>query len=270
MLTLPQLRALYPEAPAAHLTAFAAEAARLLPAHGLAANRQRCHFFLAQLGHESGGLQLRTENLAYSAARLMQVWPSRFPTPEAARHLAFSPEALAEAVYGGRMGNDRPGDGYRYRGRGYIQITGRETYRALGRLCGLPLEEEPGLADDPAHAVTIACAYWSWKRLNPLCDAGDYAGLTRRINGGLTGLQDRYGWLERAQRCIPWPEAGSEALPLPRLRAVQRALKARGLYDGSIDGIIGRRSLAAIATLRAELGLPGEGLDAPLLAALAA
>lgn len=264
MLTLPQLRALYPEAPAASTAAFASFGPDLFRRHGLDANRQRCHFFLAQIGHESGGLQLREENLRYSAARLTQVWPLRFPDLAAAVPFAAAPEKLAEAVYGGRIGNDRPGDGYRYRGRGFIQITGRATYRALGLLAGIELEARPDLANDPAHALAIACAYWSWKKLNALCDEGDFTTLTRRINGGLTGLQDRFSWLERVQRCLPWPD-----LSLPRIKAAQRVLKARGLYDGSIDGIVGRRSLSAIAALRQEAGLPpGAGLDAPVLALL--
>ncbi|MDJ0387114.1 glycoside hydrolase family 19 protein [Roseomonas sp. E05] len=269
MLSLPQLRSLYTEAHPDHLAAFATTAAALFRRSGLDAGRQRCHFFLAQLGHESVGLQAREECLSYSAARLMQVWPRRFPILAAAEPYARDPEKLAEAVYGGRMGNDRPGDGFRYRGRGYIQLTGRDAYRQVGGLAGLPLEEWPDLANDPAHALAVACAFWHWKRLNPLCDQGDFAGVTRRINGGLVGLQDRFAWLERAQRCVPWEEPGSFAPKVEDLKAVQRALRARGLYDGSIDGIIGRRSLAALATLRAEEGLPaGSGVDLAVLEAL--
>ncbi|MXP61979.1 glycoside hydrolase family 19 protein [Roseomonas sp. M0104] len=269
MLSASQLRRLYPAAHPDHLAAFAAEAAALFRLSRLDAARQRCHFFLAQLGHESCGLQVREEALSYSAARLMQVWPGRFPTPEAAEPFARAPEKLAEAVYGGRMGNDRPGDGFRYRGRGYIQLTGRDAYRQVGQIARLPLEEQPDLANHPAHALAAACAFWRWKRLNPLCDQGDFPAVTRRINGGLVGLQDRFAWLERAQRCIPWEENGPLALTVKDLKAVQTALRARGLYDGSIDGIIGRRSLAAIATLRAEEDLPdGSGVDLPVMEAL--
>ena len=268
MLSLPQLRTLYPQALAEHLTAFAETAASLFRSSGLDTVRQRCHFFLAQLGHESGGLQAREESLSYSAPRLLQVWPSRFPSLAAAAPYARDPEKLADFVYGGRMGNDRPGDGFRYRGRGYIQLTGREAYRQVGRLAGLDLESLPGLANDAAHALAVACAFWRWKRLNPLCDQGDFAGVTRRINGGLTGLQDRFAWLERVQSCIPWEQAEPLGLRVEDLKAVQRALRARGLYDGSIDGIIGRRSLAGIATLRAEEGLPPGGLDQAALEAL--
>lgn len=261
MLSAEQFQQLFPDAPEADRAGFLSSASGLFHHAGLHASAARCHFFLAQLGHESQGLRQATENLSYSAIRLTQVWPSRFPSLEAAQPFARDPEALAERVYGGRLGNSRPGDGYRYRGRGYLQLTGRENYRAVGARAGLPLEAQPELAAEPAHALAVACAVWSWKTLNPYCDAGDFTGLSRRINGGLVGLQDRYTWLARAQRCLPWPG-------LDHVRALQRLLKARGLYDGSIDGILGRRSLAGLAALRAECGLPPGGLDAAVLALL--
>ncbi|KAA2214972.1 peptidoglycan-binding protein [Teichococcus oryzae] len=267
MLTLSQLRQLYPSARHDHVQAFTDQSGPLFRRAGLDATALRCHFFLAQTGHESDGLRARAENLSYSAARLMQVWPGRFPSLQAALPFAGDPEKLAEKVYGGRMGNDRPGDGFRFRGRGYIQITGRDAYREIGLRTGLDLEAEPDLANEPAHALAVACGYWAWKRLNAVADAGDYAGLTRRINGGLVGLQDRFAWLERVQRCMPWPAPA--ALSIATLKAVQSALKARGLYDGSVDGVIGRRSLAAIATFRAEAALaPGTELDDRVLEAL--
>ncbi|PHK96763.1 glycoside hydrolase family 19 [Pseudoroseomonas rhizosphaerae] len=261
MLSAEQFQQLFPHAPEAHRSGFLARATGLFHHAGLHASAARCHFFLAQLGHESHGLHRVTENLSYSAIRLTQIWPARFPRLEDARPFAHDPEALAERVYGGRLGNSRPGDGYRYRGRGYLQLTGRENYRAVGEQAGLPLEAQPELAADPGHALAVACAVWSWKGLNPLCDAGNFTGLSRRINGGLVGLQDRYDWLARAQRCLPWPG-------LEQIRALQRLLRARGLYDGSIDGILGRRSLAGLAALRAECGLPPGGLDGAVLALL--
>ena len=269
MLTLPQLRSLYGDAPPEHLAAFARQAPAAFRRARLDAAPQRSHFFLAQLGHESDGLRMREERLDYSVARLMQVWPRRFPTPEAARPYARNPEALANHVYAGRMGNDRPGDGYRYRGRGYIQITGREAYRAMGRRTGLPLEEQPELAGSPDHALAIACAFWAWKGLNRLCDAGDFTALTRRINGGLVGLQDRFGWLERVQRLMPWTGPEPLLASVDQVKAVQHALRARGLYSGSIDGVLGRLSRQGLAALRAEEELPpGEGLDTAVLLAL--
>ncbi|MFC3124523.1 glycoside hydrolase family 19 protein [Pseudoroseomonas globiformis] len=267
MFALPQLRLLYPQAAPDHLAAFAEQAPDLFRQTGLDVSPQRCHFFLAQTGHESEGLRTRSENLNYSAPRLMQVWPSRFPSLAAAAPYAGNPQALAERVYGSRMGNTERGDGWRFRGRGYIQLTGREAYREVGRRAGLELEAEPDQVNHPRHALAVACGYWSWKRLNTLCDAGDYMALTRRINGGLIGLQDRFAWLQRAQRFIPWTAPG--AWPVATLKAVQAALRQRGLYSGSVDGIIGRESLGALATLRAEAGLsPAGGIDHAVLGLL--
>jgi putative chitinase len=269
MLDLTPLRVVFPSAVTMDLDRLVAEAPAVFHRNRLDAGRDRGHFFLAQIAHESDGLRLREENLNYSAARLMQVWPARFPSLAAAAPFARDPEKLAEQVYGGRMGNVRPGDGYRFRGRGYLQITGRDGYRLVGHHAGLDLEHQPELAADPEHALAIAGAFWMWKRLNPLCDQGDFATVTRRINGGLVGLQDRFAWLDRIQRALPWSAPGAIALGQARLKAVQAALRDRGLYDGSIDGIIGRRSLAAIATLRLEEDLPaGGGLDGAVLEAL--
>lgn len=266
MFTLAELQPLFPRAAAPHLEAFVAAAPGLFRRYRLDASRQRMHFFLAQLGHESDGLRLTEENLHYSAARMTQVWPSRFPSVEAAAPFARDPEKLANHVYGGRMGNDRPGDGWRFRGRGYIQLTGREAYRLVGRHAGLDLEGDPDLAATPEHALAVAGGFWMWKRLNPLADQGNFTDLTKRINGGLIGLQDRFHWLEKVQRALPMPDPGPLALDVPKLKQLQQALKARGLYSGSIDGIIGSRSLAGIATLRAEEGLPaGGGIDRALL-----
>jgi len=268
MLSLPQLRDLYQDAPPQHLSAFAAQAPALFHWAGLNAGRQRCHFFLAQLGHESDGLRAREESLSYSAARLMQVWPSRFPSLAEAEPFSRDPEKLAERVYGGRMGNDRPGDGHRFRGRGYIQLTGRDAYRQVGQRAGLDLEERPELAAAPEHALAIACAYWRWKGLNALCDTGDFTGLTRRINGGLTGLRERLGWLERARHCVPWKDAEPRPLTATEIKAAHAALRRHGLYAGPVDGITGRLTLAAVAALRAEAGLPAGGLDHAALAVL--
>lgn len=265
MLSISQLRQIYPQAEQAHLEAFAEHGAALFRRTGLDAFRQRCHFFLAQLGHESNGLQAGEENLNYSVPRLMQVWPGRFPTPEAAQPYAFQPEKLGNFVYGGRMGNQQPGDGHRYRGRGYIQLTGREAYQQVGRRSGLALEAEPELALQPRHALAVACGFWEWKKLNALCDQGDFIGLTKRINGGLIGLQDRYDWLDRIQRAVPWQDPGPVSLAIEDIKAVQQGLKARGLYAGSIDGILGPLSRQGIATLRAEEKLPPGGLDRSVL-----
>jgi putative chitinase len=261
---------LFPRAASTNAQAFAAQSDALFARHGIAPGN-RLLFFLAQLGHESGGLTVTRENLNYSAARLCEVWPSRFPNEDAAEPFARNPEALANAVYANRMGNGAAdsGDGFRYRGRGYIQITGRDAYRAIGDALGLDLEGDPDLAFDPEHALSVVCGFWSWKRLNPVCDTGDFVAVTKRINGGTVGLADRRAWLDKVRRALAVPPAPA-AQPAPAtVIAVQRALQELGFGEiGAADGIVGPRTLAGIARFRAEQGLAAGAIDAALLAAL--
>lgn len=202
MLTLQILRYVYPDAKMADKLVFLARSRNLFKSYAISATTRRLHFFLAQLGHESSGLKATEENLFYSAERLRQVWPSRFRTAARAARFAGQPEALANLVYGGRLGNTQPGDGYRYRGRGYIQLTGRQAYREVGKLTGLGLEDDPALALSARHALHVACGFWQWKGLNRICDSGDFTALTRAINGGTNGLADRQAWLKRVEAAL--------------------------------------------------------------------
>lgn len=266
MLERERLGLLFPRAPADHLDAIAARWEELLAAHAIAG--LRLEHFLAQVGHETAGLTVLEENLSYSAERLCAVWPTRFPTPEAAAPFARNPQRLADRVYGGRLGNrgEASGDGWAFRGRGYLQITGRATYRAAGRRAGLDLEAAPELAVSPDHALAVACAYWSWRGLDAFADRDDLVALTRRLNGGSHGLSDRRAWLERVREAL-----GRQAPVLPpgAMAALQRALLEAGYAEcGAADGIIGPRTLGAIARLRRERGLPGKGVDAVLLETL--
>jgi putative chitinase len=209
MLTLMTLKSLYPNAPAANRRHFAGQAPDLLARFAIVAHPLRLAFFLAQIGHESSGLQIQHENLDYSNERLRQVWPSRFRSAASAAHYVGKPEALANLVYGGRLGNVEPGDGYRFRGRGYIQLTGRDAYREVGKRTNLPLEDRPDIALDVAYALHIACGFWAWKNLNPVCDGGDFVAVTKRINGGTIGLEDRLRWLARVRQVLGATDASA-------------------------------------------------------------
>lgn len=145
--------------------------------------------FLAQIIHESAGLTRMEENLSYSAQRLMQVWPSRFPTLESAEPYARNPIALANKVYGGRMGNTEPGDGWRFIGRSPLQITGRNNYAAVGDMVGQDLTTMPELLEQP-HFALEACIAW-WEGNVPDSMLGDGERVCRRVNGGLIGLAER-------------------------------------------------------------------------------
>jgi len=190
------------------LLAPACDAEALAPALQSAAERydidtlERASHWLGQLHVESGGFARFVENLNYSAPRLTQVWPGRFPTIEAAEPFARNPAALAAKVYDGRLGNLSDADAARFIGRGLIQITGRANYELYGQVLGLDLLGNPGIAAQPAAAALIAGAFWNQRNLNPLADRDDVAGITRKINGGLTGLIDRRMQVERAKRIL--------------------------------------------------------------------
>jgi putative chitinase len=151
-------------------------------------SRLRMAAFLAQIGHESGQLRNLVENLNYSADALMRTWPSRF-TPETAAAYARQPEKIANKVYGGRMGNgpESTGDGWRFKGRGLIQLTGRDNYRAAGQALGLPLEDQPELLEQAEHAAQSAAWWWAKRGLNELADAGRIRDIGSIINTGQPG-----------------------------------------------------------------------------------
>lgn len=271
MLTRAQLEELYPRASVAHVDAFAAYEDGLFEEFALSLRPIRAHFFLAQIGHESGGLTITEENLNYTAARIVKVWPRRFADEAAARPFARNPEGLANNVYANRMGNgpEESGDGWTYRGRGYIQITGRDGYREVGDIANLDLEANPGLASTPGDALRVACSFWRWKDLNPYCDIGDFKKVTRLINGGLTGYRDRSAWLDKVRRLLARPEDVIDPPDAAVVVALQRALQARGYREvGAADGDIGRRTIAAVTRFRQEQGLPDGLIDDTLLAAL--
>jgi putative chitinase len=147
-------------------------------------------YFLGQVLHESANLTRVEELLNYtSAARLCAVWPRRFPTTASAEPYVRNPERLANLVYGKRMGNTEPGDGWRYRGRGLIQVTGRANYEAVGKAIGLDLVADPDMLKQPDIALRASLAWWS---INvPSNVIGDVERITRIVNGGNAGLDER-------------------------------------------------------------------------------
>lgn len=140
-----------------------------------------CHF-VSQCFVESKGFTDVEEDLKYSAKRLTVVWPKRFPTLASAAPYANNPQALANKVYGGRMGNSGPDEGWKYRGRGIKQITGKDNYRACGRALGIDLMEDPDALFDPAIGARAAIWYWSQAGCNRFADKNDIRGVTKAIN----------------------------------------------------------------------------------------
>lgn len=165
-----------------------------------------CHF-LAQILHESGGLAIQFENLNYSAKRIPQVWPSRFlpKGPLDPKDYEHNPEKLANEVYGKRMGNASFGDGYRYRGRGLIQLTGRESYKKATEIVRKHKVACPDFVADPDQVISpewcieVAAAEWYEKDCNTPADHDNITKVTILINGGKIGLAERTEWLNKVK-----------------------------------------------------------------------
>jgi putative chitinase len=165
--------------------------------------RQAC--FLGQTLHESGNFKFTRENLNYSAKALMATWPSRFPSLDIATQYERQPEKIANKVYSGRLGNAEDGDGAKYIGRGLIQLTGKENYENCGNSIGADLVGNPYLLEEPRYAVLSAGWFWNKKGLNALADEGttnSFEVMTKRINGGLLGLDDRKAKMNEALKAL--------------------------------------------------------------------
>jgi len=149
--------------------------------------------FIAQCGHECGNFKVLEENLQYRAETLMRLWPKRFPTLEFAKQYEKNPKKIANMVYANRMGNrdEASGDGYRFRGRGCIQLTGHANYYHAGKALGEDFVMQPELVATPMYAALSAGFFWNTQKLNVLADNRDIKMMTKKVNGGFIGLADR-------------------------------------------------------------------------------
>jgi len=165
---------------------------------------ERIAAFIAQLAHESAECTRVEENMNYSADRLVVVFPKYFPSYTVAEPYHRKPEAIANKVYSNRMGNgnEKSGDGWKYHGRGPIQLTGRDNYSTCGEAIMADLINTPDLLLQPKEGVESACWYWKWRGLNPLADAGDFRTITKRINGGYHGLEERERYYGKARAIL--------------------------------------------------------------------
>ena len=165
----------------------------------LTTNNQKA-MFIGQCSHESGNFRLLQENLNYKAATLMKLWPKRFPTLEVANQYAGNARAIANKVYADRMGNrdEASGDGYRFRGKGLVQLTGHSNHFHAGKALGVDFVMQPDLVATPKYAALTAGWFWETHKLNPPADALDYTKVTKIINGGTIGLDDRIKHVQHA------------------------------------------------------------------------
>jgi len=192
-LTLEQLKQLLPKNP--YVEHWHRALAQLLPDYDIN-TPQRIAAFVAQCAHESGGFTALKENLNYKAVTLRKIFPKYFPDDAIANHYASLPnkqEAIANKVYASRMGNgdEASGDGYKYCGRGLIQLTGKNNYQSFADSLEMDVEDVPEYLATFEGAAQSACWFWESNNLNQWADKGDILTLTKRINGGTIGLDDR-------------------------------------------------------------------------------
>lgn len=218
--------------------------------------------FMGQIAQESAGLTCLTENLNYSAQRLCQVWPKRFPTVKDASPYAHNPEALANKVYGGRMGNTKEGDGWRYRGRGLKQLTGHDNYEAEGKALGVDLIGDPDQVAKPDMAFLTALSYFQ-RHIGKAAETASVETITVAVNGGVNGLHERELATERALEILApnrlnkrTLETGSKGLDVALL---QSSLVELG-EKISIDSIFGKATASAVKLFQSENALPVTGI----------
>ena len=248
MLTQDTLRRLWPRAPSSTVAAIARTAENVFASTGINTPLRQEHF-LAQISHECGAGTIVRENMNYSARRLMEIFGvgrhSAKITEAEAQRLAGHPELIAERVYGlgnpskaRELGNTQPGDGFRYRGNGMLQLTGRASHRRIGQMVGLDLEAHPELLEDAATSFRVAAQEFVALNCLSAADADDVVLVTRRVNGGRNGLAERTVWLRRwkavldgVEEPVKAPRAAPsvEAKPLMQSKIAQGGVAGVGL-----------------------------------------
>lgn len=217
--------------------------------------------FMAECSEETGGMTRVVESGAYSAERAHEVWPGLFPTAASAAPYVISEKLLFNHTYGARLGNiPNTGDGYNFRGRGMIQITGRSWYEKIGSASGLDLVDNPDLASSPDHILECAAAFWALDDVNKFADSGDFQGEVRRVNGGLTNMAARLEWRATCSKfltlstamtagAVPQPTATQPEVDatFPSIKSIQARLNALGASPPlELDGEVGPATRAAI------------------------
>lgn len=267
------IRKVCPRARASYLAAIEAGDG-LFKAAGITTPLRLAHF-LAQICHESGSLTIEWESGNYKAARILEIFGegkhSAKVTPAEAERLAGNGPALFERVYGlgnprkKDLGNTEPGDGWRYRGGGLMQTTGRANYRRMGQKCGVDFETHPELVLSAAHALKPALAEWAEGNLNVAADRNDIRAITKRINGGFNGLADREAWLARIHPLID--VVTLTGAPVPVQPEMQKPIESPPVSKDVGKIIVGTGSATAVAWYA---GLSTEIIIAAAIVALAA
>lgn len=204
MITVELLKQICPKTKESVLKKYALSLHETAEYYDMYVNKKRAAAFLAQIAHESGGFNFVKENLNYSAKGLMTTFKKYFPNEAIAKQYERQPEKIANRVYANRMsnGDEASGDGYKFCGRGLIQLTGRANYTKFSQDLGISLDETVKYLETPEGAVSSAGWFWDQNNLNSYCDKDDFIGLTKRINGGTIGLEDRKHHYEIALKAL--------------------------------------------------------------------
>jgi len=253
----------------------------LLPKYGITTERRVAHF-LSQCAHESGGFKRLEENLNYSAKALRSVFGRYFGEPPKANadEYARNPEMIANRVYNDayrkyKMGNTQEGDGYRFRGRGLKQLTGRENYTRFGASVGMTAEEAAEYVATPAGAIESACWYWNSRNLNEIADTDNVVAMTKKINGGTIGLEDRQKRYAHALKVLGMEaddlgtDDGSVEEILDDIGVLRKGSRGEGVkimqeaLGIGADGVFGPGTERALKEWQASQGLVADGIAGP-------
>jgi len=252
---------------------------KLLPKYGITTERRVAHF-LSQCAHESGGFKKLEENLNYSAKALRAVFGRYFGEPPKADadEYARNPEMIANRVYNDayrkyKMGNTQEGDGWRFRGRGLKQLTGRENYTNFGKSVGMTAEEAAEYVATPAGAIESACWFWDTKKLNNIADTDDVVKMTKIINGGNIGLEDRQKRYAHALKVLGMEasDLGTDEghVDVEDIGVLRKGCKGEGVkmmqeaLGIGADGDFGPGTEKALKAWQASNGLVADGIAGP-------
>lgn len=244
---------------------------------------ERIAGFLAQCAHESQNFKILEENLNYSADGLNKIFPKYFiKAGRNAAEFARQPEKIANVVYSGRMGNTQPGDGWRFKGRGPIQLTGRDNYTNFGKTINKSAEQVVEYIQTKQGAIESACWYWNSRNLNKVADAGDIVTMTKLINGGTIGLEDRKKHYLHALEVLTGKavhhapaapvaavSSAAPAVSTPTSRVLKvgsRGAQVKKLQEAlgvTADGAFGPGTEAALKAWQEANGLEADGIAGP-------
>lgn len=230
---------------------------------------RRVAAFVAQCGHESGGFRFLAENLNYRAESLTRTWPRHFPSLEIATEYERQPERIANRAYANRMGNgdEASGDGWKFIGRGLIQLTGRNNYQSFADSINMTLDQTIEHLKTIDGAVESACWFWKTNNINQWADVNDLLGMTRRINGGTIGLEDRQQKFEKMLNAFGEEYKGVELNLNQTLQVGSRGPEVRALQEklgAGSDGIFGKGTEGKLKEWQAANGLTADGIAGPI------